>query len=146
VREGALSAERNPMKLAVKETILLVERKRKVPNLAVFALRKYGYAVITVANATQAFDILIRRAWNVVLIITDEAIPEMSSRVLVETMRCYEGDLKFLFMSDHADTNHVRASVHQENVAFLKKPFAASVLADKVREMLGPSEQTMSIG
>jgi two-component system cell cycle sensor histidine kinase/response regulator CckA len=64
-------------------------------------------------------------------------MPEMSGRELADRLASQHPEMKVLYMSGYTDDVIVHHGVLDEGMAFIQKPFAAEVLARKVREVLG---------
>jgi PAS domain S-box-containing protein len=119
-----------------RETILLVEDEEGVRQLAVVALQRFGYQVLTAPSGKAALQFMAAHHDEVHLLVTDVVMPGMSGRQLAETLQETHSGLKVLFLSGYTDDAVVRHGVLQANVAFLQKPFTPASLARKVREVL----------
>ncbi|MGA2189682.1 MAG: PAS domain S-box protein [Steroidobacteraceae bacterium] len=122
--------------LSGHETILLVEDEEGVRQLAVVALQRFGYQVLTAPSGKAALQFMAAHHDEVHLLVTDVVMPGMSGRQLAETLQETHSGLKVLFLSGYTDDAVVRHGVLQANVAFLQKPFSPASLARKVREVL----------
>lgn len=118
------------------ETILLVEDEDSVRDLAVVALKGFGYRLFTASRASAALQFMDAHGDEVHLLVTDVVMPGMSGRKLAEALHASHPKLKVLFLSGYTDDAVVRHGVLQANVAFLQKPFSPLSLARKVREVL----------
>ena len=118
------------------ETLLLVEDQAEVRKLAVEALRHYGYRVIEAANGDEALA-ECGGTENIQLLITDVVMPGLSGPELASRIaNAWPGKLKVLYISGYTENLIAHEGVLDRGIAFLQKPFTASALAQKVREVL----------
>ncbi len=118
------------------ETILLVEDEKAVRSLAIRLLSMVGYKVLAAQNGTEALLSEEIRQGQIDLLITDMVMPEMSGRELAERLVLLQPGLRVVYMSGYTNEFVANEGVVAEGVAFLQKPFKASDLASKVREVL----------
>ena len=118
------------------ETILLVEDEESIRRLTRDFLEKEGYKVIEARNGQEALWVSDRHAGVIHLMMTDVVMPGMSGAVLAEKIAANRPELKVLYMSGYADAAIVRHGVLDGEKAFLQKPFALQVMAEKLRTVL----------
>jgi two-component system cell cycle sensor histidine kinase/response regulator CckA len=116
------------------ETILLVEDEDAVRIIVGATLRRHGYDVIEAATPRGACEIFEQRGSSVDLLMTDVVMPEMNGPALAQRLVAQRPELRVLFISGYANVPSFDAG--NPNLSFLSKPFQASVLAAKVREVL----------
>ena len=80
-------------------------------------------------------DIFEQHGKKVDLLVTDVVMPEMNGPSLAQRLISERPELRVLFISGYADMA-TPLDFEDPNVAFLGKPFQASVLTSRVREML----------
>lgn len=97
--------------------------------------RGRGYHVLEAACGADALLITATWAQPIALMITDVVMPDMSGPELAKRLRLTRPDMRVLFISGHTDHAVVRYGV-VDRAAFLHKPFEASALARKAREVL----------
>ncbi|MGE3177843.1 MAG: PAS domain S-box protein [Vicinamibacterales bacterium] len=118
-----------------RETILLVEDEDSVRVIIGAVLRRHGYHVLEAATPGEACDLFAAHGPEVDLLLSDVVMPEMNGPALAQRLVAIRPELRILFISGYADgASPIDGS--NPNVSFLSKPFQASVLANKVREML----------
>ncbi|MBV8050057.1 MAG: response regulator [Acidobacteriaceae bacterium] len=120
------------------ETILVVEDEHEIRDMVTEYLQQHGYAVLHAQNGREALNIAQRYKGLIHLLITDVVMPELGGRELANEIRELRPRTKVLFTSGYLDGNIESTSVEQ-GAALLQKPFALSVLASKVREVLDQS-------
>jgi PAS domain S-box-containing protein len=121
------------------ETVLLVEDDAAVREAAARALRGGGYRVIT-ADGADAAEAAARDAPEPpAVLVTDVVMPATTGRELADRMRAARSGLRVLFLSGHAQEVIDRHGVLEPGVSFLAKPFTASSLLAKLREVLDRS-------
>jgi signal transduction histidine kinase/CheY-like chemotaxis protein len=117
------------------ETLLVVEDEECVRSFVSNTLRSHGYTVREAAYADEAIYIFNSQQ-PPDLLITDIVMPRMSGRQLSEHLRQERPGLKVLFMSGYASEPPFPEGGVQDGMDFLPKPFTATCLAAKVRQVL----------
>ena len=116
------------------ETILVVEDDARVRRVTTARLRSLGYEVIEADNGAAAFALLAAHP-KIAMIFTDVVMPGgMNGDELAEAALAAKPDLKVLFTSGYAEPAVARQGLRAG--AWLKKPYTAAELAEKVREIL----------
>jgi CheY-like chemotaxis protein len=92
--------------------------------------------VLAVSNGSDALAICERYSNDIHLLLTDVIMPGMAGPQLAARMREFRPDTKVLFMSGYTEDRVQPHYVSERRVAVLQKPFSASDLAEKVREVL----------
>jgi len=121
------------------ETILLVEDDAAVRAAATAVLERLGYTVLAAQGAEDAFALVAHHGSGIALVVSDVVMPGTDGPALVEALRRRNPGLKVLLMSGYAGDVITRRGLPEGQVAFLEKPFTAALLAQKVREVLGPA-------
>ena len=70
------------------------------------------------------------------LLVTDVVMPQMGGRELADRLKAGRQETKVLYVSGYTDDAILHQGVSETGMAFLPKPFTASALAHKVREVL----------
>jgi len=117
------------------ETILLVEDEDAVRALVGTVLRRRGYQVLEASTPGAACEIFEEHREEIDLLLTDVVMPGMNGPALAQRLVALRPELRILFISGYANMV-APIDPENQNIGFLSKPFQASVLADRVREML----------
>jgi CheY-like chemotaxis protein len=136
VSEGESLASYTPSDASVggRETVLLVEDDPAVRLTIATVLRRQGYDVLETATPRAAIELFEQHDEAIDLLLTDVVMPEMNGPTLAQRLVDVRPELRILFISGYADVKLPLDRAH--HVSFLSKPFQASVLAAKVREVL----------
>jgi signal transduction histidine kinase len=119
------------------ETILIVEDDDAVRHLACEVLSKQGYRVLETGSGSVAIELAVRHGGPLHLVISDLVMPGMSGRELWSRLGALRPEARVLFISGYvADAT---ATLLEAGAALLRKPFSASALARRVRELLDDS-------
>jgi len=119
------------------ETILLVEDQPEVRELALCALRQYGYVVHACANAAEALVFAAGFHSEIHLLLTDFVMPGANGRDLAKELTRMRPGLPVIYMSGHTDHGILGEALLGESAAYLQKPFTPERLAKKLRGVLG---------
>jgi len=124
------------------ETLLVVEDEPSVRRLAYRILKAQGDEVLSASNGQEALRIVRNHKGSLIrLVVTDVIMPVMDAKVMAEWLKVTSPDLPILFTSGYADDALVHYGVFDPGVAFLPKPYIATTLARKVREILDGSHK-----
>ncbi len=118
------------------ETVLLVEDEPEVRGLARDILHQQGYTVLEAADGDEALRIGREHGGPIHLLVTDVVMPQMGGRELADHLKAGRRETKVLYVSGYTDDAILHQGVSETGTAFLPKPFTASDLAHKVREVL----------
>jgi signal transduction histidine kinase len=119
-----------------KETVLLVEDEPTVREFAVFTLREKGYTVFEAGNGEEGLFLAKQHDGRIDLLLTDVVMPVMGGKEMADALRASHPNTKVLFTSGYTEDAIVHHGVVQPGVIFLQKPYMATTLARKVREVL----------
>jgi two-component system cell cycle sensor histidine kinase/response regulator CckA len=125
-----------PVDLGGNETILLAEDEDAVRDVAVMALRQYGYDVLVAASGEEALEIAAHHEGPIHLLVSDVVMQGLSGRDLSNAIVLDRPLLRTLFVSGYTENTIVHHGVLEPGIAFLPKPFTPVLLARKVREVL----------
>jgi two-component system cell cycle sensor histidine kinase/response regulator CckA len=118
--------------------VLLVEDEKLVRQLATRVLQEQGYTVLEVSNEIEALE-LFKESEGIDILLTDVIMPVMGGRELSERIRELRPDIKVLYISGYTDDAIIRFGMLPPGTAFAEKPFSATALAVKVRQVLDES-------
>lgn len=123
------------------ETILLVEDEDFVRGVTQAVLQSAGYSVLAVRDASEAQRTYEQHSGHMDLLLTDIVLPGENGRQLAQRLSKMNSALQILLVTGYwKETNRKCLGGEQEkeedDESILQKPFAASILLRKVRELL----------
>ena len=122
-------------KLMGSETILLVEDDNDVRDYGNTVLKKYGYQVHMASNGKIALKLVKDSSLKIDLLITDLVMPEIDGKELSNQLKKILPDAQVLITSGYTDKLFLDGKL-EENLNYLAKPYSASILLKKVRDIL----------
>jgi len=128
-------AERGPAPSG-RETVLLIEDEDAVRKLAARILRRQGYAILEANRAEDAMQWLADERRTIDLLLTDVVLPGISGKEIAARAKSLRPDLPVLFMSGYAMSRLTERGLARPDMDLLEKPFTASSLAWRVRDVL----------
>ena len=122
------------------ETILVVEDRSDVAEMARMILEDFGYTVLLAADARAALDVLAA-APHVDLLFTDLIMPgDLNGVALAREARRRWPGIKVLLTTAYAEASMERTDAGGREFDMLNKPYGRADLARKVRVILdGPT-------
>jgi CheY-like chemotaxis protein len=116
------------------ERVLLAEDELELRRFVTRALEFQGYRVTAVKNGRRALALLKDAKQEFDLVVTDLVMPDMGGRELAKHMADEHIEVPILFTSGYSED--LARWVKADQVDFLPKPFRASELARKIRDIL----------
>jgi PAS domain S-box-containing protein len=136
---------RTPGELRGSETVLVCEDEERIRRLIQTVLERLGYRVLASGDPREAMQLAGSNDLKIDLLLTDVVMPHGNGFELAGEMQRLRPDLKIMYMSGYADHHLAGSRILEMGAAFLQKPFAATALAQKVKEVLaGTSDQPAS--
>lgn len=135
--ECALPEEIASAALPGSKTILVVDDEPLVRMVTVEVLSDLGYNVIEAEDGPSALRLLTAHP-ALDLLLTDVGLPNgMNGRQLADAIRVQRQELPVLFVTGYAENAVLNHGHLERGMQVLTKPFAADVLARRVRELVG---------
>jgi CheY-like chemotaxis protein len=140
----ATSADVEPRSLG-GETILVVEDEDFVRGVTQAVLQSAGYSVVAVRDAIEAQRTYEQHSGRMDLLLTDIVLPGEDGRQLAQRLSKMDSALQILLVTGYwketdrkslEEKNDKEKNKEREEESILQKPFAASILLRKVRELL----------
>jgi PAS domain S-box-containing protein len=122
------------------ETILVVEDETVILQVARMVLSALGYRVLTAADGVEALELVKNTEQPIHLLVTDVVMPKLGGADLAKALTELRPGLRVLYSSGYTDNAIADHGVLEEGVNFLQKPYTASDLASRVREVLDQDE------
>lgn len=118
------------------ETILVVEDETIIRELAGYILRRQGYVVLEAANGKEALEMTQNHQGQIHLLLTDTIMPKMGGQALIDQFKLMYPTTKIIVTSGYEDKVLAKKNSSGSDVAFIPKPFSATELVQKVRDIL----------
>jgi two-component system cell cycle sensor histidine kinase/response regulator CckA len=136
IREEVGARRKDPLG---KETLLLVEDDGRVREYAARILRKGGYEVLEASNPAQALELSKQEGERVDALVTDVVMPGIDGYELADRLRSTHSGLRVLYISGYPKESMRRRRLTIDRSRLLEKPFTATHLLQRVREVLDSS-------
>jgi signal transduction histidine kinase len=123
--------------------ILVVDDEPAVRGAARHTLERYGYTVLEAENGREAVQIFEQHADRISLVLLDVTMPVMSGDEAYHELRRIRPDAKVIISSGYDELDATRRFAGKGAVRFIKKPYTAAKLAEKVKTVLAPHGRHM---
>lgn len=110
------------------ELILVVDDEANIRDVTEATLLRFGYRAVTAADGTEALAVYATRSDEIVLVLTDMAMPYMDGTALIRALRKMTPELKVLAMSGMISDGQTAELANLNVDALLSKPFTAETL------------------
>ena len=107
-----------------------------VRRLVVRTLSQQGYRVLEAHDGERGYDLAIRHADEIDLIVTDVIMPRLGGVGMVARLRVSMPQLKVVYVSGHSQDQLDVTDVSDPRTDFLYKPFSLEALISAVERLL----------
>jgi len=119
-------------------TILVIDDEQSVREVAQAVLQEKGFEVLLAGSGREALDIFGERASEIDAVLLDMTMPRMSGEQTLVKLRRMRPQVKVLLTSGHSEQEVSQTFAGKKASAFLKKPFRASELIDRIQQVVNP--------
>ena len=116
--------------------MLVVDDEADVRVMAEAALRRYGYEVLLANDGRQAVELFERDPGAIDVVLLDMTMPSMDGEETYMHMRHVRPDVRVIASSGYNQIAALRRLTGKGLVGFIQKPYTASQLAAKLKEVL----------
>lgn len=113
--------------------ILVVEDEVLVRNFVCLQLQRDGYQVLAATDGVEALQVARAYTGTIHLLLTDVAMPRMDGLALARQMLEERPATRILVMSGRIVSEGREQTI---DLPFIRKPFVAKTLREKVKEVL----------
>jgi CheY-like chemotaxis protein len=130
----------DPVPLAARRRVLLVDDEPGVLYVASQALTRAGFDVLTATTGREALACVAQRAGDIGLVILDLTMPELDGRETLVELRKLRPSLRVVLTSGYSEQEALREIGDGALAGFLQKPFGPHTLIDCVTRAIGLPE------
>lgn len=122
----------------MKKTILVVEDFESIRNFVCETLEKKGYTTIGAPNGNEAFEILIKQADQVNLVLSDYNMPHCTGFELLHKMKANNATsaIPVMFLTTESNPEKMRAAKEAGLSAWIKKPYKAELFFAQIENII----------
>lgn len=117
-------------------TILVVDDEEAVLRMARSILERYGYQVLIAGNGQDAIELYNKMHDQISMVLLDLTMPGLGGRETLRELQLIRADVPVLLSSGYNEIEAVRHFAGKGLAGFIQKPYQASHLARKVRDIL----------
>jgi CheY-like chemotaxis protein len=128
-----------PTQLNGRGLILVVDDEEFVRRAAKSSLRRYGYEVVEAENGAAGLEIF-RQMPEITLVLLDLTMPVMSGEETHRRIKALRPGVPVIVSSGYDEMEAARHFGGGEMQNFIKKPYVAQLLAEKVKAAIADSQ------
>jgi len=117
-------------------TVLVVDDEEVVRQIARHTLERFGYHALTADDGASAVEIYRSAASGIALVLLDLTMPVMSGEETLRQLQLINPKVRVLLTSGFNEVETVHRFAGKGLAGFIQKPYTATALAEKVKEVL----------
>jgi CheY-like chemotaxis protein len=122
----------------MKKTILVVDDFSSIRKFVCETLEKKGYAAIGAANGNEAWTILIEKANDISLVLTDYNMPDCTGFELLKKIKENPAVAKtpVIFLTTESSPEKMKAAKDTGLSAWIKKPYRSETFFSQIENVI----------
>jgi two-component system cell cycle sensor histidine kinase/response regulator CckA len=120
--------------------ILVVDDDESICTIAARMLQRLGYPAITASNGHAAIALFEEHAQQVVCVLLDMTMPEMSGEAVSRAIQAIDPDARIVMMSGHAEDDMISRMGDVRLAGFLQKPFNLARMRSTIARVASDGE------
>lgn len=137
-----LSPKKDSITPKGSESILLVDDEESIANLGKMLLENLGYRVKSFTSSIKALEIFRKEPQRFDLVITDQAMPNITGEKLVRQLRQIRNDIPIILCTGFSDMITRKQALSFGINEYIEKPFGVDDLSWAVRRVLNSSDRS----
>jgi len=117
--------------------VLLVDDEETVRSVGRRMIQKLGFDVVTANDGLEAAAVFKARAEEIVCVVLDLTMPNMDGAEAYRELQRMRADVPVVLSSGYNEQDAIHRFSGEGLAGFVQKPYTLSVLARKMREVLG---------
>ena len=130
------SKEPNLEKLEKTGTVIFCDDDENIRTIGKKMLEKIGFTTLLASNGLEAIEIYNDMKDDIVLIISDLTMPEMTGREVLTRLQNLSPHLPIIISSGYNEIEVSGYIKNKKNIGFLQKPYNLSDLQSMIRKVL----------
>ena len=117
------------------ETILLIDDEPGIIDTTSFALKLFGYKVLSSTDGLKGLDIYYKNREKIDIVISDLTMPRISGKEILETLSKDDAKVKVI-ISSGLSKDEIDKDVLKKASAVINKPYSGTELDNTIRKVL----------
>lgn len=127
------------------EKVLLVDDEEMILDVGEKILKAIGYDVSLARSGHEAIEVYKYQNNHVDLVLLDMIMPDMCGGEAYDSLKKINPDVKVLLSSGYSIDGQATEILKRGCNGFIQKPFNIEQLSQKIREIMGTSQQDLSL-
>jgi PAS domain S-box-containing protein len=127
--------------LGGSETILLIDDEQLIINVGTRLLEKMGYEVLAADNGKEGIEVYTQNMDAIALVILDMVMPDVNGGEVYDRIKAINPEVKVLLSSGYSVDGQASEILKRGCNGFVQKPFSATTLSGKIRQILNPNQK-----
>ncbi len=132
-----INVQKHSQLMGGTDTVLAVDDEPSIRKLIMQTMQPLGYTLLDAPSGEDALKVSDAYPGAIDLLVTDVVMPGMNGMQLAEKIRQRRPDIKVILISGYTDNAIVQQDMIDRKLILMQKPIIPTVLAAKVREVLG---------
>ena len=137
---GATEPEGDDKAVTKGVTILLVDDEEAILAIAVEALAREGYRIMTASSGEEALEIYKSSGASIDLVVLDLGMPGMGGLACLSKIMEYDQEAKVIVSSGYTTDKNKHTAVEAGAKDFVPKPYRLNALTEVIGRILGQKE------